>query len=386
MNNARLSKNKSRTHDDRNGGKGFKEAEHIDKELSKFNRYYYRLEEKYPKLSFKEAIKKNYEILFKDYIEYTNEKAQKNRQYARMTSAEKMMEKAAMCPEDQIIQIGTRDNSIKPDLLAKIFQDYIAWEKETFPQVKILTAALHVDEPGAAPHIHVSKVWTATDKRGLLVVSQTKSLEQMGLMPPKSNKNSRFNNAKITYTAKCRAKLQEIAMSYGLEIEVEPREASKSGRKLEEFKLEKIKEEIEANNKVLKNQKIIVEDDGKKGLFKKNKTITADEYASMKTKAEKVDELERTLERTNRILSDFEKEQKKDKKETEEIIQEKDIYKDIIEMTGGFDIWNKDIKKYKELKEFRYKNSFKEFIEGKKEDNHSPNLKVRSEYEKVRER
>lgn len=91
------------------------------------------------------------------------------------------------------------------------------------------------------------KVWTAHEG-DMLIINQNKALEEMGIERPDltKKKNSRFNNAKMTYTEMCREKLKEIAREYGLEIIDEPREASKSGKKLLQYQYDKLKEENEA--------------------------------------------------------------------------------------------------------------------------------------------
>lgn len=139
------------------------------------------------------------------------------------------------CPEEVILQIGKAGDTIPADMMARIIQEQINWEQQTFPGVRVLDVALHMDEQGA-PHIHERRAWVYTDKDGNLAISQNKSLEQMGVELPNPNKpRGRFNNRKQTFSKRCREHLLQICREHGLEIEEMPQEKSKSGRTLEDY-------------------------------------------------------------------------------------------------------------------------------------------------------
>lgn len=133
------------------------------------------------------------------------------------------------CPEEVILQIGKLGDTIPADMMARIIQEQINWEQRTFPGVKVLDVALHMDEQGA-PHIHERRAWVYTDKDGNSAISQNKSLEQMGVELPNSDRpRGRFNNRKQTFSKRCREHLLQICREHGLEIEEIPQEKSKSG-------------------------------------------------------------------------------------------------------------------------------------------------------------
>ena len=140
-------------------------------------------------------------------------------------------------------------------MLQQIAIQLIAWEQKTFPNVQILDVALHVDEEGA-PHMHERKVWIGHDKTGNAVVGQTKALLEMGISAPNPEKKyNRYNNPKITYTRMIRENLLDICREHGLEVEEHPKEASRNGLSLEEYKtrqemakLAEITNEIEKAN------------------------------------------------------------------------------------------------------------------------------------------
>lgn len=139
------------------------------------------------------------------------------------------------CPEEVILQIGKMGDTIPADMMARIIQEQINWEQQTFPGVRVLDVALHMDEQGA-PHIHERRAWVYTDRDGNFAISQNKSLEQMGVeLPNPDRPRGRFNNRKQTFSKRCREHLLQICREHGLEIEEIPQEKSKSGRTLEDY-------------------------------------------------------------------------------------------------------------------------------------------------------
>ena len=120
--------------------------------------------------------------------------------------------------------------------------------KRLFPNILFLDAALHGDEPSAAPHIQLRKVYAVSvgdgeDKH--LEISQKDALAAMGIERPDLSKpEGRNNNAKMTYTAITREKWLDIAESHGIEIEREPQAPSQNGRTLLKLKCDTLKEEV----------------------------------------------------------------------------------------------------------------------------------------------
>ena len=159
------------------------------------------------------------------------------------------------CPEEQILQIGKKGDNIKKSDLWNICAEYINWHQKEFPKIFFLDAALHADEKGQL-HFQERHVFVGKDDYGLDAAKQAKCLEQMGISrPDPSKKSGRYNNAKQTYTKICREKFIELAQAKGYEIEVEPKEKSKSGLSLLEYQTMQEKEKL----KMLENQKIQLE-------------------------------------------------------------------------------------------------------------------------------
>ena len=189
-------------------------------------------------------------------LDYRNAKALKGRHKERVQSMKQFRENTKACPEESIIGIGNMKNQVAPDVLADIYGQYATWHQQEFPNVLFLSSYMHLDE--ANPHIHERKVWTAYEG-DVLIINQEKALEEMGIKRPDPSKPiGRRNNAKMTYTSICRQKLIDIAKEHGLEIEDKPKEASKSGLKLTQYKYEMLKEDYKTLETEIISQREVI--------------------------------------------------------------------------------------------------------------------------------
>lgn len=176
-------------------------------------------------------------------LEARNRRYEAQRHPERTQTIEEYYKAARTAPEETILQVGTRDQSVDPKTLERIIRDQVAWEQATYPQVRYLSASIHVDEPGAAPHAHLRRVWIGHDKDGNEVISQASALREMHVSRPDPDKpESRYNNGKISHTQDCRRHLQELCRQYGIELETTPRAPGRSGRRLEELKAQTAKQ------------------------------------------------------------------------------------------------------------------------------------------------
>lgn len=204
-----------------------KNAEHIDPERVKNNRYWNWTGN--PETTFEAAEAAFYEKHIKQHLDAQNARYRAQRHAERAKTMDEYRKNPQTCPEEVILQIGKMGDTIPADMMARIIQEQINWEQQQFPGVKVLDVALHMDEQGA-PHIHERRAWVYTDKDGNFAISQNRSLEQMGVELPNPNKpRSRFNNRKMTFSRMCREHLLQICREHGLEIEEIPQEKSKSG-------------------------------------------------------------------------------------------------------------------------------------------------------------
>lgn len=220
-------------------------ADHIDSDLTQTNVTQHIYSRKRPEMTFEEAEKHYYEKHFSATLEERNAKQIASRHKDRVMTMDDYRRSTRYCPEETIIQLGDRTKDIDKDILQGIISEQMKWEHDTFPQVKMLNIAFHYDEPNAAFHCHIRRVWVAKDDKGQEYVSQKDALKQMGVeRPDKEKPESRYNNAKMTHSKACREHLLQLCRERGIEFEETPKEPSKSGKTLEEFKAERLKEEI----------------------------------------------------------------------------------------------------------------------------------------------
>lgn len=217
-------------HNDRNFD--INHAEHIDPERVKNNRYWNWTGKE---ITFEAAEQAFYEKHIRKHLDAQNARYRAQRHAERAKTMDEYRRSPQTCPEEVILQIGKMGDTIPADMMARIIQEQINWEQQTFPGVRVLDVALHMDEQGA-PHIHERRAWVYTDRDGNFAISQNKALEQMGVEFPNPNKpRSRFNNRKMTFSRMCREHLLQICREHGLEIEEIPQEKSRSGRTLEDY-------------------------------------------------------------------------------------------------------------------------------------------------------
>lgn len=226
IHNGRTSKNGAYNtkHNDRQFD--IRNAEHIDPERVKDNRYWNWTGKE---ITFEAAEQIFYEKYIRKHLDAQNARYRAQRHAERAKTMDEYRRSPQTCPEEVILMIGKAGDTIPADMMARIIQEQINWEQQQFPGVKVLDVALHMDEQGA-PHIHERRAWVYTDKDSNLAISQNRSLEQMGVELPNPDKpRSRFNNRKQVFSRMCREHLLQICREHGLEIEEIPQEKSKSG-------------------------------------------------------------------------------------------------------------------------------------------------------------
>lgn len=244
-------------HNDRNFN--LDNASNIDKSRTDNNWYWHLYYKQDKSLSFDTVEKRFYTETFSQALEAKNQRYKEQRHPERIQTIDAYRSNPRSCPEETILQIGNLKHTTDPQLLKTICIEYVNWERRTFPNIVLLDLALHMDEQGA-PHIHERKVWIGHDKDGNPVVGQDKALREMGIEPPLPDKKlSKFNNPKITYTKLCREQFIGICRSHELDIELTPKEATKSGLSLLEYQSSQEQQKItELNKKISELEETVV--------------------------------------------------------------------------------------------------------------------------------
>ena len=163
-----------------------------------------------------------------DYCDGQHERNFKRGHPERDRTTEDLRLSKKTCPEESIIQIGTKEEHVDPVVLLKIASDYfLEFEKRFGTNVHILDWALHLDE--ATPHIHERHVFDVVNQYGEVQPAQDKALEALGVTLPYPDKpKSKTNNRKVMFDFICRTMLFDICKEHGLNLDEEP---SYGGRK-----------------------------------------------------------------------------------------------------------------------------------------------------------
>lgn len=246
IHNARTSKLGAFTprHNDRNFD--ISHAEHIDPERTKGNIYWNWTGK--TDITFEDAEKTFYEEHCRKYLDAVNQRYREQRHPERVKDMDAYRRSPRTCPEETLLMIGNRDEHLPPKTLRAICEDLRNWEENTVPGLRVLDMALHVDEEGA-PHIHMRKAWIYKDENNIESIAQSKALQAAGIPLPHPDKPAgRHNNRKQVFSQQERQALYEICRSYGLEslLETKPRERSRSGRELEDYKASEAEKRAQA--------------------------------------------------------------------------------------------------------------------------------------------
>ncbi len=220
-------------------------AEHIDPERMPGNVYWNWTGKN---ISFEDAEKEFYELHCREHLDAVNQRHREQRHPERVRDMDAYRTARQTCPEETLLMIGNRDEHLPPKTLRAICEELRDWEEKQIPGLKVLDMALHVDEEGA-PHIHMRRAWIYRDENGIESIAQSKTLQAAGIPLPHPDKpQGRHNNRKQSFSAMERQALYEICRGYGIEslLEMQPREKSRSGRELEDYKASEAEKRAQA--------------------------------------------------------------------------------------------------------------------------------------------
>ena len=245
-------------------------SEHIDAERARQNVYWdcyrgfttheFRENPEQPDFSFEEIERMYYYEHYGGHVEAQNARNEKTRHTERNRTVEDLLKNNKTCPEESIYQIGTMGESVPPDTLFSIVNEfYEEFDKRFGSHIHILDWALHLDE--GTPHIHERHVFDCENRYGELCPQQEKALEALGFELPDPDKLlSRRNNRKITFDAACRKMLFEIAKRHGLDLEEEAEYGNRKYLEKQDFILVKQKEQLTAQQNKLDELTLKVND------------------------------------------------------------------------------------------------------------------------------
>ena len=184
-------------------------SEHIDAERARQNVYWdcyrgfttheFRENPEQPDFSFEEIERMYYYEHYGGHVEAQNARNEKTRHTERNRTVEDLLKNNKTCPEESIYQIGTMGESVPPNALFSIVNEfYEEFERRFGSHIHILDWALHLDE--GTPHIHERHVFDCENRYGELCPQQEKALEELGIPLPNPEKpKGRNNNRKQNF-------------------------------------------------------------------------------------------------------------------------------------------------------------------------------------------
>lgn len=233
-------------------------SEHIDEERAKRNVYWDcyqgfhfpadQEQEDRIVYSFEQVERTFYADRYDDFCEAQHERNRKTGHSARDRTTEDLRLDKKTCPEESLIQIGTMEQTVAPEVLAQIATEFFVELDRRFGEnIHILDWSLHLDE--ATPHIHERHVFDCENRYGEIAPQQEKALEVLGFdLPHPDQKPNKLNNRKMTFDAVCRAMLFDICEKHGLHLDQEPEYGGKAYLEKQDYILMKQKEKIAAQD------------------------------------------------------------------------------------------------------------------------------------------
>ncbi|MBQ7058057.1 MAG: serine/arginine repetitive matrix protein 2, partial [Firmicutes bacterium] len=164
------------------------------------------------------------------------------------------------CPEESLIQIGTMEASVPPEVLAEIAAEFFEeFDRRFGSHIHILDWSLHLDE--ATPHIHERHVFDCENRYGEVAPQQEKALEALGFdLPNPDQKASKLNNRKMTFDAACRAMLFDICAKHGLHLDHEPEYGGRKYLEKQDYILMKQKQQMAVQDQQIESKKADLEE------------------------------------------------------------------------------------------------------------------------------
>lgn len=222
-------------------------AEHINPAPKQKNKYFIvgtdGIVNNHPEITFEEHEKRVYADLFSEALNRQAERYIKDGHAERVRSTEDYRTAPRTCPEETILQLGTREEHADPQAFIKAVNLWCQQMQATYgTHWRLLDGAVHFDE--STTHCHIRQIYIVTGKDGLQI-SQSKALKELGIQRPDLEKpENKHNNAKMTFTQQSRQIWIAAAREYGIEIEEIPETPGRATRTKEEYIAQKVRTEI----------------------------------------------------------------------------------------------------------------------------------------------
>ena len=166
-----------------------------------------------------------YRDTFGKALDARNARYKAQRHPERCRTMEQVYTSRKTRPEEVILQVGKTGDTIDREtfklLVGEFVHQWNIWNDKLGCPAQTLNISLHYDE--TTPHAHWRRVWQYQDDCGHMQIGQAQALQRAGIqMPTPAERETRYNNRKMTYDAQVRALWQSVCRAHGLDIETEP--------------------------------------------------------------------------------------------------------------------------------------------------------------------
>lgn len=268
------------------------EQKHIDKELTKHNEVLYDC-----------SVREKYNEIFQSAVEdYNAHQSRADRKIDNYYLKVKN-DKRKNAVYEVIVQIGDKDDTGNLSEKEKnVLRDYAqSWEKRN-PNLKLIGAYIHADEPNGTVHAHIDFIPVAQSNRGMrLQNSFSKALEQQGHIGTKATQT-----AQMSWQQTERKCLEQLCKQYGILAKANQglthaHLSDKEYQRLKNKLTEKALEELENEINPLRAKKMAQIDE----LNSKLKNISNDIKATQKDKLKLDKEIDTLINQKNIILNEL---------------------------------------------------------------------------------
>ena len=286
-------------------------SSHIDSERARKNVYWdcyrgyttagSREDSSQPDFSFEQIERAYYTEHYSDYVEAQNARNEKTRHTERNRSVGDLLTNNKTCPEESIYQIGTVEESVPPETLFQIVNEFYGeFERRFGSHVHLLDWALHLDE--GTPHIHERHVFDCKNRYGELCPQQEKALEELGVPLPSPDKpKGKNNNRKQTFDSICRTMLFDISRRHGVHLEQEPSYGGRDYLEKQDFIIEKQKKILSAQGEALTKNTVAIAEQEKR--FDKAAKAVSEKEKELEKQEGLIEEKERELSEKQAALA-----------------------------------------------------------------------------------
>ena len=245
-------------------------SDHIDQERANQNVYWdcyqgFRIpanqaEENQIAYSFEQIEQIFYYKRYNDFCEGQHERNRKSGHSSRDRTPKDLWSNKKTCPEESLIQIGTMEKSVPPEVLKEIATEFFQeFDRRFGEHIHILDWSLHLDE--ATPHIHERHVFDCENRHGEIAPQQGKALEVLGFdLPNPDQKPGKLNNRKMSFDAVCRAMLFDICAEHGLHLDQDPEYGGRAYLEKQDYILMKQKEKLAKQSQEIFEKELRLDD------------------------------------------------------------------------------------------------------------------------------